>query len=88
MAVSAKEAAMGEEAENLILEHLKKIQAELAASRERDAEIMSRLAGIESGLARIARDESATYGELIQDRHAIDKLRERIERIERRLELI
>ncbi|MBV2235637.1 MAG: hypothetical protein KUL75_08850 [Sterolibacterium sp.] len=44
--------------ENLILEHLKKIQTEQTASRERDAEIMSRLANIESGLARIARDES------------------------------
>lgn len=48
---------------------------------------MSRLGNIESGLARIARDESTTYTELIQDRHVMDKLRERIERIERRLEL-
>lgn len=78
---------MSEQIENLILEHLKKIQAEQAASRERDAEIMSRLGNIESGLARITRDESMTYGELIQDRHNMDKLRERIERIERRLEL-
>lgn len=78
---------MSEQIDNLILEHLKKIQAEQASSRERDAEIMGRLSNIESGLARIARDESTTYGELIQDRHAVDKLRERIERIERRLEL-
>ncbi len=73
--------------ENLILEHLKKIQTELTASRERDSEIMSRLSNIESGIARISRDESMTYGELIQDRHTVDKLKERIERIERRLEL-
>lgn len=78
---------MSEQIENLILEHLKKIQAEQSASRERDTEIMSRLANIESGLARITRDESNTYSELIQDRHSVDKLRERIERIERRLEL-
>ncbi len=78
---------MSEQIDNLILEHLKKIQAEQAASRERDAEIMGRLANIESGLARITRDESNTYTELIQDRHVVDKLRERIERIERRLEL-
>lgn len=78
---------MSEQIDNLILEHLKKIQAEQTTSRERDAEIMSRLANIESGLARITRDESTTYGELIQDRHSVDKLRERIERIERRLEL-
>ncbi len=54
---------MGEQIDNLILEHLKKIQAEQAASRERDAEIMSRLANIESGMARIARDESTTYAD-------------------------
>ena len=78
---------MTENIDNLILEHLKKIQAEQAATRERDHEIMSRLANIESGLARITRDESMTYGELIQDRHVVDKLKERIERIERHLEL-
>jgi hypothetical protein len=48
---------------------------------------MMRLASIETGIARIARDESINYGEIIQDRHIIDKLRERIERIERRIEL-
>lgn len=78
---------MTDNVENLILEHLKKIQAEQAASRERDAEIMSRLGMIESGIARISRDESANYAEIVQDRHSVDKLKERIERIERRLEI-
>ena len=78
---------MTENIENLILEHLKKIQAEQTAARERDAEILTRLASIENGLARISRDEALTYTELVQDRHVIDKLKERIERIERRLEL-
>lgn len=78
---------MTENIENLILEHLKKIQAEQTAARERDAEILTRLASIENGLARISRDEALTYSELVQDRHVVDKLKERIERIERRLEL-
>lgn len=73
--------------DNLILEHLKKIQTEQSAARERDAEIMSRLAHIETGIAKISRDESINYGEIIQDRHTVDKLKERIERIERRMEL-
>ena len=73
--------------ENLILEHLKKIQAELADSRERDREIMSRLAHIEVGIARITREEASNYSEIIDDRHAVDKLKERIERIEKRLEI-
>jgi hypothetical protein len=73
--------------ENLILEHLKKIQTEQSAARERDQEIVSRLSHIESGLARISRDESANYAEMVEDRHSVDKLRERLDRIERRLEI-
>ena len=76
-----------ENVENLMLEHLKKIQAEQSAAWERDQEIISRLSHIESGLARITRDESANYAEMVEDRHSVDKLRERLERIERRLEI-
>ena len=79
---------MSENVENLIFETLKKIQAEQAASRERDAEILSRLSRIELAVARVARDEGQNYAELIEDRHTMDKLKERIERIERRLELV
>jgi hypothetical protein len=79
---------MSDNVENLVLEHLKKIQIELVASRERDAEILARLGHIELGLARIARDEATNYGEIIQDRHVVDKIKERLNRIERRLELI
>ena len=78
---------MSDNVENLILEHLKKIQAEQAEARLRDAEIMTRLSRIESGIARISRNESSNYEEIIQDRHSVDKLRERVERIERRLEI-
>ena len=78
---------MVEEVENLVLEHLKKIQSEQTASRERDSEILSRLAHIETAVARLARDGADNFAEVISDRHAVDKLKERIERIERRLEL-
>lgn len=73
--------------DNLILEHLKKIQAELTAIREEGSQIKTRLSSIESGIARIARDETANYAEIVQDRHNVDRLQERIERIERRLEI-
>jgi hypothetical protein len=85
---SSQNNLMTEYIENPILEHLKNIQAEQAAARERDADSLVRLSSIESGLARIARDGSATYSEVIHDRHAADKLRERIERIENHLEPI
>ncbi|GHU03526.1 hypothetical protein FACS1894158_02130 [Betaproteobacteria bacterium] len=78
---------MNDNIENLLLEHMKKIQAELGAARERDVEIMSRLSGIEEGIARIGRNEASNYTDIIHDRHSIDRLNVRIERIERRLEL-
>ena len=52
---------MSENIDNLILEHLKRIQAEQGNARERDQEILNRLSLIESGLARVTRDESANY---------------------------
>ncbi|MBU2842614.1 hypothetical protein [Acidithiobacillus thiooxidans] len=73
--------------DNLVLEQLRKIRAELDAARERDHEILMRLSGIETGLTRIARDEAGNYAELIHDRHSIDRMRERLDRIERRLEI-
>lgn len=78
---------MTETVDNLVLEHLKKIQTEQSASRERDSEILSRLAHIETSVARLARDGADNFAEVISDRHVVDKLKERIERIERRLEL-
>lgn len=78
---------MTDSVDNLVLDHLKKIQAEQTASRERDAEILNRLAHIETSVVRLARDGADNFAEVIADRHAIDKLKERIERIERRLEL-
>ena len=78
---------MTENVENLMLEHLKKIQAEQAASRDRDREIITRLGQIESKIASISRDNALAYEEQVDDRHTLDALRVRIERIERRLEL-
>ncbi|MCX7166580.1 MAG: hypothetical protein NTV11_09935 [Rhodocyclales bacterium] len=74
--------------ENLVLEHLKRMQAELADIRKDTTEIKSRLGSIETGIARIGRDEAGNYSEIIQDRHIVDRLTERIERIERRLEIV
>ena len=78
---------MTQEIDNIVLEHLKKIQAEQTASRERDSDILGRLAQIETSIARLARDGVDNFAEIISDRHTVDKLKERIERIERRLEL-
>lgn len=78
---------MAENVENLLLEHLKKIQAGQSASRERDREFMTRLGQIESMIARIGRDNAHAYEEQVEDRHSLDALKARIERTEHRLEL-
>jgi hypothetical protein len=78
---------MTEAMDDLVLEHLKKIQAEQTSSRECDAEMLSRLAHIKTSIVRLARDGAENFAEAVSDRHAIDKLKERIDRLERRLEL-
>ena len=78
---------MTENVENLLLEHLKRIQAEQSASRDRDREMMTRLAQIETSIARIGRDNAHAFADQIEDRHALDALRDRVERLERRLEI-
>ena len=54
---------MSDQIDNLVLEHLKKIQAEQAASRERDREIITRLAQRETQIARIGRDNAHNYAD-------------------------
>ena len=78
---------MTENVESLLLEHMKKIQVELSAARERDREMPTRLGQIETSIARIGRDNAHAFAEQVEDRHAVDALRERVERIENRLEL-
>lgn len=78
---------MTEKVDNLMLEHLMKIQAEQALSRERDREMMTRLGQIETSIARIGRDNAHAFEEQIEDRHSLDALKDRVERLERRLEI-
>jgi hypothetical protein len=78
---------MTEGLQDLVLEHLKRIQAELADSRERDRELLSRISNLETMMGRLVRDNANVYARQIEDRHGVDALRWQGERIERRLEL-
>ncbi len=79
---------MAEPIDNLVLENLKQIQAEQTAARDRDGEILRRLSHLEILVSRMGRDLSDWTAEMIEDRHGVDKLRARVERIERRLDLV
>lgn len=75
------------DAENVVLEDLKRILAEQAAARYRDQDILSRLARMNRSLDRITRDNSSNYSDLVKSRNAVGRLWERVAKIERRLGL-
>ena len=78
---------MSQNIENLLLEHMKRMQAEMAAIRHDTAEIKNRMGSVETGIARISQNEAANYAEIIENRHMFDRLSERVERLEKRLEI-
>jgi uncharacterized coiled-coil protein SlyX len=78
---------MTEPTENLILEHLKRFQVELAAARDRDSEMLNRLGRLEIALAGLRRDVAHFDEGAAEQSLRMDRLAERVARIERRLEL-
>lgn len=73
--------------ENLILEHLKRFQVDLAAARERDSEMLTRLGRLEVAIAGLRRDIAHFDEAAAEQSLRLDRLVERVDRIERRLEL-
>lgn len=77
--------------ENLLLEHLKALRHEVRDFRVRMEDdlkdVKLRLASLERGQAKSHAEFAELYGESARQQSSIDRLAERIERIERRLEL-
>ena len=78
---------MTENVENLILEQLRKIRNVQGEHTAKLDQMLARMNGVEKQVSRITREEADTYAELIDDRHRLDAVVKRLERIERRLEL-
>ena len=82
---------MSENIENLILEHLRVLRNEMASMRtemhEEFRDVKLRLGSIESALVSVRRDAADQMGDVVRQQLRIDQLVERLERIERRLEL-
>jgi tetrahydromethanopterin S-methyltransferase subunit G len=78
---------MTENVENLILEQLRKIRGVQDDHTAKLDQLLSRLNGVEKQVSRITREEASNYAEIIEDRHRLDAVVKRLERIERRLEL-
>jgi uncharacterized coiled-coil protein SlyX len=73
---------------SLLLEHLKAIRADTAGMRVELKEIKSRLSTVEIGIAGIRSDLAHNFADYARQQATLDALTERIERIERRLDLV
>lgn len=73
--------------ENLILEHLRAIRADMGSVKDDLREVKQRLSSLESAVGGIKRDMGDLYTEDAIHHTRYDRLLERLERIEKRLEL-
>jgi hypothetical protein len=71
---------MAQETDNVVLEHLRHIRSKVDTIEERMGRVELRLAAVEGHLASLVLGEAGQNSE-------IDRIRHRLDRIERRLEL-
>ena len=78
---------MIENGENLILEHLRALRAEIASVKEDTRELKARLVIVESGIASLRRD-AGDHAAAVADQHQrYDRINDRLDRIKKRLDL-
>jgi uncharacterized coiled-coil protein SlyX len=78
---------MTDNVENLILEHLRAIRGDITALRDDSREVKSRLTSLETAVAGMRRELADLYTDVVGQHSRYDRLLERIERLEKRLEL-
>ena len=78
---------MAENVESLLLEHLKRFQSTLDRMEHKYGEITNRLGNLEGGQAMIIQHLAHLSTADATAQVAIDRINERLDRIERRLEL-
>ena len=83
----SEEQSMTDETENLILERLKRFQGGQDRIERDLREIKGRLGQLEIGGAAIRADLAHLSGDQARQQVTVDSLNDRIDRIERRLEL-
>jgi uncharacterized coiled-coil protein SlyX len=78
---------MAENVENLLLEHLRAIRGDVADIKVDVRELKNRVTTLEAGLATLMQQIGHMAGSLAQQQASFDRMVERVERIERRLDL-
>ncbi len=74
--------------DNTIIEHLKAIRAELAAIKSDTADIKLRLHSTDTSVIELRRNDVHLFEDGTRQQVSLDKLLERILRIEKRLDLV
>ncbi len=75
------------ETENLVLEHLRAIRAELAQLKDGQRAITARLVGIEEHQVATEKHQIALHADFVSLQITITGMEQRVSRVERRLEL-
>ncbi|MEQ1558068.1 MAG: hypothetical protein ABL933_03900 [Methyloglobulus sp.] len=79
---------MTDNIESLVLEHLRIIRADMGSIKDDVREIKSRINTLEAGQATIIQQIGHLTGMAAEQHVRYDRLLERIERLERRLDLV
>lgn len=78
---------MSEDRDDLVLKILRRIQSDASDIRARQDEMIGRLAGIEREIVSLRRDQVEVMDRQLRMQGALDRIDQRVERIERRLDL-
>ena len=83
---------MSDNVENLVLEQLRAIRNDIAAFRNENqsefSEMKHRLNRVESSIAHMRGDNVGTQEDVYRQQGVIDTIKERLQRIEKRLEIV
>lgn len=78
---------MTEQIDSIILEHLKAIRAELAEIKADTSDIKLRLHSVDTSVIELRRNDVHLFEDDARQQVTLDRLLDRIQRIEKRLEL-
>ena len=78
---------MTDQVDSLVLEHLGAIRADIGVIRDDVREVKCRLTSLEGAVAGLKRDQAQGDADSADQHARYDRLAERVERIERRLDL-
>jgi hypothetical protein len=74
-------------ADNLVLEHLRAVRADVSATRQDVKDLNVRMSNVEQGITLLHRDVSNLRSVVAEQGARLDRLTDRVERIEHHLEL-